>query len=433
MDKLYDSKFMKGLQHFGEKLAGNKVVSAISSGMMASMGVLLAGAFFQIIANLLTLTNLCTTDSFAYQFFITPYNMSMGLISVVIAFTVAYNYAKALNMKTVVNAINAMILFLMVAAPATTVTLADGTTTFTGLDTSSLGGVGLFAAFLIAIVSVRITYFFEKYHIVLKMPDMVPQFLQDSFSSLLPLAANILIWHGLNNIIIKFFGVTLPMAITNILAMPLQALTSVPGIIIMFIFATILWTFGIHGTLVILSVLMPVLLQVISQNAALVEAGKPAEFAPVLLFGVLACAGGTGNTLCLAIMGLRSKSEQLKAVSKAALVPGIFNINEPITFGFPVMYNPIMAIPYIINPAISALIVWGGYMIGFFKPAYVAIMSVMPIFVSEFLGSMAWQNLFIPVIGFVVSYLVYLPFFKVYERQLVEREQAAKAAEEANN
>ena len=426
MDKLYESKFMKSLQHFGELLAANKVFSAISNGMMACMGVILGGSFFQIIATLLTMTKLCTQTSDVYKFFMTPYNMTMGLLSVVISFAIAYNYSKNLGMKTMVNGFTSMLMFLMVAAPATTVTLADGKATFTGLDTTSLGGVGLFTAIIIGILSVRITYLFEKHHIVVKMPDTVPQFLQDSFSSLIPLVANVLIWEGLNTFVSKVFTVTLPMAITAILAMPLHVLTSVPGIILLLIIATFLWSFGIHGSMVVFTAIMPVFIQYATNNGALVAAGKPAIFAPMAIWGAIACCGGTGNTLPLVVMGLRSKSQQLRAISKAALIPSIFNINEPVAFGFPIMYNPILAIPYIINPVIIALLMWGGYAIGFLKPAYVLIMTALPLGVGEFLGSMAWQNVSIPVVAFIVSFIIFYPFFKVYEKQLVAKEKSAK-------
>ena len=373
-----------------------------------------------------TLLGWCTAESAFYKFTMVPYDMTMGLISVIIAFAIAYSYSKSLGMKSMINGINSMILFLMVAAPATTVTLADGKTTFTGLSNDSLGGAGIFTAIIIAIFSVKITHFFEKHHFVVKMPDAVPQFLQDSFTSLIPLTINVLFWHGLNTLVAKAFTVTLPMAISIILSKPLQALTSVPGIIICMIIATTLWTFGIHGTMIIFIALTPVMIQYATNNGALVAAGKPAVFGPIELITALACCGGTGNTLPLVVMGLRSKSEQLKAVSKAALIPGIFNINEPVAFGFPIMYNPILSIGYILNPIITALILWAGFAIGFFKPAYVMIMTVMPIGVGEFLASMSWHNILIPVVAFIVGYIVYRPFFKVYERQLVKKEAAIK-------
>jgi PTS system cellobiose-specific IIC component len=417
---------MKTLQLFGEKLGNNKVLSAISSGMMSCMGVILGGAFFQIIATLLTITHLCTQTSDVYKFFMTPYNMTMGLFSVVISFAIAYHYSKSLRMKSMVNGFTSMLMFLMVAAPATTMTLADGKTTFTGLDTTSLGGVGLFTAIIIGILSVRITYLFEKYHIVLKMPDSVPPSLQNAFSSLIPLTANILIWEGLNTFVHKVFTVNLPMAISILLAMPLHALTSVPGMLVLCILATLLWSFGIHGSMVIYTVIMPISIQATLANGSLVAAGKEPIFASVFLFGAIASCGGTGNTLSLVIMSLRSKSEQLRAISKAALIPAIFNINEPVTFGFPIMYNPIMAIPYILNGVLVFFYLWGGYAINFFKAPYVLIMTALPIGVGEFLGSMSWHNILMPIGTFILSFLVYYPFYKVYERQLVAKEKSAK-------
>ncbi len=146
-----------------------------------------------------------------------------------------------------------------------------------------------------------------------------------------------------------------------------------------------------------------------------------------MLWSALTCCGGTGDTLPLCVMCLRSKSEQLRAVGKAGIIPGIFNINEPITFGVPIMYNPIMAIPYILTPLVSALVFYPLFMVGFFQPGYVAIVATMPLGMAEFLSALAWQNLFMPVIVFVLGWFIYRPFFKAYEKQLVEKELAAKA------
>ena len=185
-----------------------------------------------------------------------------------------------------------------------------------------------------------------------------------------------------------------------------------------------LWIFGIHGSMVVVMAIMPVMMQNVMANGAAVAAGQAPVFYATALFGALGCAGGSGNTLPLVLMGLRSKSEQLRAVSKVALIPGIFNINEPVTFGYPVMYNPILAIPYIFGTVLTALVVWLGYVIGFFQPAYIMLMTAMPLGVGEFLGSLAWQNILIPVVGIVVNGLCYFPFFKAYEKQLVEKETA---------
>jgi PTS system cellobiose-specific IIC component len=434
MNKLFESKFMKGLQKFGEKLASSKVFSAISKSMMGTMAIILVGAVFQIIATIPTLFGWYTTESAIYKLLYTPYNMTMGILSIFVVFMIGYNYAKSLGMKPMQNGVVALICFLLVAAPATTVTLADGATSLTVLNTSNLGAAGLFVAILIGILTVNVTHFCEKKNIVIKMPDVVPSFLSEAFSAMLPLLFNIIIWYGISTILslLTHGQMNLPLLITYILSIPLSAINTVPGMFIAVLFACLLWTFGIHGSMVVFIALMAIMIQNISANAAAVAAGNQPQFYATMLTGAMACAGGTGNTLGLVLLGLKSaKSKQLKAVSKAAIVPGIFNINEPVTFGFPIMYNPIMAIPYILTPLITMLILWGGYAIGFFKPAYVLIMSLLPLFMGEFLGSMAWQNLFIPIVGIVVGLIVYYPFFKVYDKQLVEKEAAAKTEENA--
>lgn len=425
---------MKGLQKFGEKLGSNKAFSSISKSMMGTMAIILVGAIFQIVATIPTLFGWYTTESTIYHILYAPYNMTMGILSVFVVFMIGYNYAKSLAMKPMQNGFVALICFLIVAAPATTITLADGATTMTVLDTSNLGAAGLFVAIIIGILTVNLTHFCEKKNIVIKMPDVVPAFLSEAFSAMLPLLFNILIWYGVGTALnlLTQGQMTLPLLITYILSIPLSAVNTVPGMFITILFACLLWTFGIHGSMVVFIAIMAVMMQNTAANAAAVAAGNPPQFYPTLLFGALACAGGTGNTLGLVLLGLKSaKSKQLKAVSKAAIIPGIFNINEPVTFGFPIMYNPIMAIPYILTPLITMLILWLGYAIGFLKPAYVIILSLMPLFVGEFLGSMAWQNLFIPIVGIVVGLIVYYPFFKVYDKQLVEKEAAAEAEKNA--
>ena len=171
---------------------------------------------------------------------------------------------------------------------------------------------------------------------------------------------------------------------------------------------------------------MAPLMEYIANNAEHVSKGEALVFVPVALFGIMNCCGGTGNTLALCVMGLFSKSEQIKAVSKAAVVPGVFNINEPATFGYPIMYNPVLAIPFIINPLITMIICYFGYMVGLFKPAFTMITATLPVGVSPYLCTLSWTNVLIPVIAFIVAWVVYRPFFKVYERDLIAKEQEAK-------
>lgn len=437
MDKFFESKFAKGLQKVGEKLGSNRYLTAISGGLMGTMGLMLVGAIFQIIANLLVIFSLTSNTSMLYNFLIAPYNMTMGVISVVAAFGIAYVLAKGFGMKAMQSGVVSMVVFFLVAAPAQVVELSHideatgAAATMTVMDTTSLGGVGLFTAIIVGLLTVRVTKFCQDKNIVIKMPDVVPQFLSDAFTSMIPLLFNVLIFHGVNFLLQQFMGVTLPLAITGILSIPFGAITSLGGMIVLGIFCLLMWVFGIHGTMIGYIVIMAPMMQAILGNGALVEAGQEPVFSSVMLFGALAMIGGTGNTLGLVIMGLRSKSEQIKAVSKAAIVPGIFNINEPAIFGYPIMYNPVLAIPYILNPIIVMILSYIGYTTGILKPGYVLLMSLMPIGVNEFLGTMSWTNLVFVFLMIPVTMLIWYPFFKIYERQLVTKEAAARAEAES--
>ena len=209
----------------------------------------------------------------------------------------------------------------------------------------------------------------------------------------------------------------------------LGGLNSVPGMFVIGLVGLLCWVFGIHGTGVIMIVLMPLLMTMYSDNAALEAAGQMPVIQPVALYLLAQTAGGSGNMFPLAVLCLRAKSDQLKAMGKVGIVPAFFNVSEPMVFGVPVMYNPLIAIPFILNTLVSMLLIYLGAAAGFFHGQYIMILTSMPMFVAEYLTSMAWQNLFIPVICFVVGLLFYAPFVKMYDKQLCEQEAAAKAQE----
>ena len=176
-------------------------------------------------------------------------------------------------------------------------------------------------------------------------------------------------------------------------------------------------------------IIMPLGLQAAAANAAAHAAGDPLTFYPVALFAGMACAGGTGNTLPLALMGLRSKSKQISAISKISAIPGWFGINEPMTFGMPIMYNPILCIPYVLAILVVMLCTLIGYQTGWLIPAFVPIMTLMPMGFAQFFGTLRWQNAIWDYLMLIPAGIVWYPFFKVYDNQLYKKEQETKAAE----
>lgn len=348
--------------------------------------------------------------------------MTMNLISIWIVALLGNNYAKNLKLKTpLMTAINCIVVFLLCVS-------SYGET---GLDSSNLGATGMFVGFIVCFATCRIEKLCIDKDIRIKMPEVCPPSLTASFNAILPLLFAIICCYGVNVIIMQVSGGALNMAtaVMAILAAPLKTLISVPGMLILGILAGLMWSFGIHGTMVLISFMMAPMIMAATNRANLHAQGVALTFENAfdasMLFGAMACCGGTGNTLPLCIMGLRSKSETIKAVSKLGLVPGWFGINEPVTFGMPIMYNPILCIPYILTIPVNMILMYLAYRVGFLKFGYIMIMSLLPMGFGGFLSTFSWTNFIWDYLLLIPDGLIWYPFFKIYEKQLVAEEQAA--------
>lgn len=419
MDKIMESKPMQALNKFGQALGSNKLVSALTGGMQSMMGIIMVGAICSIICALgANVFKIFTTDSTIYNILYMPYNVTMNLMGLWLVLIMGFNYARNLQMKNpLINALDCTVAYVLVCGEA------NGAT----LNMANLGSTTMFVGiFLVWLVTTIEKFCFDK-NIRIKMPDMVPQFLQDGFAAIIPLAFSVIVSHAINQIVVMATGGAFNLAtgFNALLSYPLGALNSIPGAFLLVFFATALWCFGIHGSLIVFTALMPITIPLVMQNNAIVMAGGEAEFYPLLITCGLACAGGTGNTLALAIMCAKSKSEQLKAVGRISLVPGWFGINEPMTFGIPIMYNPIMMIPYILNCLLCCLLALILYKVGYMYPTWIVSSALLPMGFGQFLTTLHWQNATYDYICILLSAVVWYPFFKAYEKQLVAKEQAA--------
>lgn len=430
MEKLFESKALIKLQEFGQKLGSNKFLSALQAAMMSLMGVIMVGAISQIACSLGSdILKIFDNTSKIYQILYLPYQYTMNMLSVWVVVILSYQYAKNLKMKSpVMNAVDALICFFFVTGTLHTVQ-GGPFGQATAIETTYLAAQGMFVGFIVSFISVQLEKFCADHNIRIKMPDIVPPFLQDGFSSILPLLFSVILFTLLGVAVTGLTGgaYTIATGFEALLGTPLKALTSVPGMFILCIFAAILWCFGIHGTMIIVPVLMPLMIQAATANGAAHAAGQALVFYPVALFGGIGMVGGSGNTLPLALLGLRSKSKQISAVAKISAVPGWFGINEPMTFGMPIMYNPILCIPYILNIPVVMTLTLIAYKVGFLSPAWISINSLLPMGIGEYLSTLSWTNGVWPYLMIIPVTLVWYPFFKIYEKQLVAKEKLAEA------
>lgn len=441
-----NSKFMDKIQKIfipiGSKLSNQRHFSSISKALMATLPLTIIGAVSQIIANPPITPQMIENGgffariltpwfNFALQnknLLMTPYNMTMGFYAVVIAFAVAYQLAKSYKMNGLMSGIVGMTMFVMVAAPFTNVTVLglDGVeSSMRVMSTTFLDAQGMFTAIIIALASVEISRMCERYNLVIKLPDVVPPSLSQSFSAMIPLLLNVLIIFGFNAIALSYLGGSIPVVISQLLIKPLSVANSVPGMFVIMIFASMLWTVGIHGTIIVYPLIMPLMIDAIMKNATLSAQGLPTVFAPVLLYSTLNMVGGTGNTLGLTLLSMRSKSKQLKAIGKVSIVPSLFGINEPVIFGVPIIFNPILAIPFVLSSIVISLLIMLAYSSGFMNVGHIMIGTLMPLGIAAGLAALSIRNTLFVWLMVPVTVLIYYPFFKVYEKQLVEQEELA--------
>ena len=427
ISKFTNSAFMNSLRKFSEKLTKSPTFSTISSGMGGTMCLIMVGAIIQIVCALGGLIWGWEAGHPIYDAIYLPYKLTMGMLGFFMCFSLAYNYSKRLKSGSPIQSgFIAIVCYLLVASPPVTVVLNEST--FDALNLGALSSNGLLVAMIVGLVSVRISKIVIDKNLVIKMPDSIPEGVLNSFNAIIPAGINIVICYGLSLLVSNFSGgsMTLANLITKVLGIPIGYLVSPLGMILIIILCQLFWFFGIHGTSVVFSAIMVPLISAYTMNAELASAGQPLVFSAVFLYGAVGGIGGTGNTLVLTLMGLKSKSKQIKSISKASLIPGFFNINEPVVFGYPIMYNPLMSIPFVLCPLVVMGFLWLGYSFGILALPQVLILSCLPIGLSQFMSALDWRNAVFPFVMLPICWIVYYPFFKIYEKQCIARENEVK-------
>lgn len=422
-------KLEKVLSPLANKLGNQRHLQAISNGMMMSLALIVVGSIFLIIANPpinLELVDLNTSNIFLkgmiawkqwavanYNTITIPYTMTMGLIGMVTAFGVAYCLAESYHMKAAINGIISMCVFLMISAP-----VEDGS-----LSMSYLGSDGLFVALIVSLLSVEICRIVGQ-KVVFTFPDSVPSAVTNFVNSLIPLTANIILLYGFNLILMAVSGKTLPDFIMSILTPAISSVDNVWAYMAIFAFSNVLWLFGINGSSIIFPIVFVLGLTNSGLNAELVNAGKDATHIMNLQIYRYAVLGGGGNTLGLVILMCMSKVKHIRSIGRLSVVPGICGINEPVIFGGPIVLNPILAIPFVLMPCISIGLGYFVQWTGIVSMGYIIDPSFTPFFAQGFLSALDWRNIIFMFVLVGISVLVYYPFFKVYEKSLMEKEGA---------
>ncbi|MNM49925.1 Lichenan permease IIC component [compost metagenome] len=361
------------------------------------------------------------------------YNSTMSIMAVVAVIGIAYMYAKNEGHEPLGAGIIAFAVFL--------ITLNQYTTSTTGEVVSGviprtwLGGQGMVASIIIGLLVGAIYSWFLTKKITIKMPAGVPQGVSNQFSALIPglviITGTMFIFmffkYALNTTMIDF--------IFKVLQTPLQGFTdSLIGLIITTALVPFLWWFGVHGNNIVGGVMQGMQIANRLDNQAIIDSGKALTIAngghivTDTFMASFVTVGGSGLTLGLAILMIWfSKSDQNKALGGLSIGPGIFNINEPIIFGFPMVMNPLMFIPFVLAPTISAVVAYFAMRVEL-VPLFTGVTvpwTTPPVISGLIMGG--WRMALLQVVCITISVVVYFPFFKKVDAMNLKSEQEAQA------
>ncbi len=413
---------------FFERISRNKYLRAIRDGFIAGMPVILFSSIFILIAYVPNAWGFHWSKDIE-TLLMTPYNYSMGILAFFVGGTTAKALTDSMNRDLpATNQINfistmlaSMVGFLLMAAePA-----KEG-----GFLTAFMGTKGLLTAFIAAFVTVNVYKVCVKNNVTIRMPDEVPPNISQVFKDLIPFTLSVVLLYALELVVKASLHVTVAESIGTLLAPLFSAADGYVGITIIFGAFAFFWFIGIHGPSIVEPAIAAITYANAEVNLNLIQQGMHAD--KILTSGTqmfIVTMGGTGATLVVPFMFMwLTKSKRNRAIGRASVVPTFFGVNEPILFGAPLVLNPIFFIPFIFAPIAN---VW------IFK------FFVDTLGMNSFSANLPWVtpgplgivlgtnfqvlSFILAALLVVVDVIIYYPFVKVYDEQILEEERSGKS------
>ena len=422
-------KWITKMQPFFNKISNNPYLRAIRDGFISLIPVILFSSIFLLIAFVSNAFGYFLPDNIV-TVLMKAYSLSMGILAILMSSTIARSLTDNFNLKmpktrqinTVSVMIAAIISFLLLSTD-----LKDG-----AISLDYLGTKGLLTSFIIGFTIPNIYKFCVGRNITIKLPKEVPGNISQTFADIIPISLSVLFFWVFDILVRKFIGVGFSEFILELFRPLFSAADGYIGLAVIFGAMAFFWFVGIHGPSIVEPAVAAIYLTNVEVNFQMFSKGEHAT--KVLSQGsqyFVATLGGTGATLVIIfMMAFIAKSKQLKAVGKASLIPGLFGVNEPILFGAPLVLNPVFFIPFILTPIIN---VW---LLKFF----------ITLGMNGFVYNLPWTTpgplgliigtgfsplvfLLVPLL-LAVDFVIYYPFLKTYDLQLIKQEEEDNTATE---
>lgn len=427
---------------FMGRFAEIRAVAALRDGFIMTTPFTICGSVFLLLANLPIPGYAAFMAGLFGPDWTAPLNAVSGATFSILAFisvlAITYKYVEAEGGDAIMASILALSTFLIVLPP--TIVSKGGETVADVIPKAWAGSNGVITAILVSFIVAWTVCYCEKNHIGIKMPDAVPSGVAKAFEALTPgmiLFTGGAVIYGLCHYI---GATTFPELIFKIIQTPLQGLsdTLIGGSVIAALQSILFWA-GIHGPNVVGGVVNPILIANSLDNQHIIDmgmqlAGNPdAKIITCQINDVFIKSGGCGLTFGLLIASwLSAKSTQMKSITKLATVPGLFNINEPVIFGLPIVFNPYLLVPFVLVPLLALIITYFSIALGFMSPfsAVQVPWTTPPIIAGLLLNG--WQGAVVQIVIIAMSTAVYFPFVRAQDRAMLKEEQES-AVETKNN
>lgn len=407
------------------RIGSQRHLAAIRDGFIGIMPIVLAGSFAVLLNN--TLGNWIPV----LGQILGPINGNvwwgtLAMLGLLVTFSVGYNLAKSYGLDGLSAGL------VSVAAFITTLPQAHGDAGWGYIHWGYLDARGIFTGLIVAVIATEIFVKLTQKGLIIKMPDSVPPAVGKAFASVLPGFIAIFAFGTLTLIIDKAGLGSLYDLIFNLIQKPLMGITQgMAAVILMPILMNILWFFGIHGANIFEPIMQSVYLPALTDNYnAIMAGGEAPHLITKAFFDSFVHIGGSGATLALiiAIFMVVKKRQEYKEVAKLSFPLGIFQINESVMYGLPMVLNPIMFIPFLLVPGVLSLIAYIATATGIVPPTYVQIPWITPVGIGAFLATGAKglgsiMAALVSILNLVVAILIYLPFVKLAEKQAIQREK----------
>lgn len=402
------------------RLSEQRHLRAVRDGIVSTIPLIIVGSFFLIIAFPPLPALAAAVKPYTGQILL-PFRLTMGLMALYACHSIGYHLAKSYKLDGVSGGLLAMAAFLMTSVPVTHEPQG------LALIMQNLGGGSMFVAIIMALFAVEVLRFAKTRQLTIKMPEGVPDSVARSFEALIPAAVIIpAVWA-----VRDLLGFDIHQFVLELFQPLVQAGNTLAGVLAPIVIITLLWATGIHGDSVVGSVARPIWLVLLDQNIAAAAAGQPVpNIAPEPFFQWFVWIGGSGATIGLVAIMLFSRAPYLKSMGRAALLPAVCNINEPVIFGVPVMLNPLLFVPFLLGPVIIGMLSYFAMQFGLVGKPYILVPWTLPAPVGAYLATGGdWRAVVLVVVNITIVTCLYFPFFKAYERKLI-REGAAGDDEE---